>query len=67
MTRLERWLLKRIFALLIIQGPEHRSNLVEVYRLAIRATMEEFTEDNHPTLECFNKECFEEALSELKG
>lgn len=60
-TTLQRWFLKRITREVVRQG-NHRSRIIEFYRLLVDAAREEFTEDNKPTLDCFLEECHREAL-----
>jgi hypothetical protein len=60
LTRFKRWMLTWIARKLVVQGPLHRSNIVEMYRIIYNAAKDEFTEDNKPTLDAFLQECFDE-------
>lgn len=62
LTKFQRVMLQRIFRSAFRQSQFHRKNLVEVYRLIQEALDKEFTEDNHPTLDSFSIEAFEESL-----
>lgn len=46
---------------LVRQGPQHKANITEYYRLMYEAAKAEFTEDNKPTLDAFLQECFDKA------
>ena len=58
---LVRWLLRRICRKLVVQGPEHAGRIAEYYRIMREAAESEFTEDNHPTLTAFLRECWDTA------
>ena len=58
MTKLERWIFKKIIRKEIKQGPTHRQNLIKLYSLISDAAKEEFNEDNWETLSDFLIECF---------
>jgi len=67
MGTLQIWLLRRIFKRAFIQGPQHRDNLIHVYKLIRKAIDNEFTEDNSPSLDNFCLEAFNESQKILKG
>lgn len=58
MTKLQTWILRKIFANLFIQGPNHHINVARVYQLAREVWHEEFTEDNRPTTDAILREAF---------
>lgn len=58
MTLFEQWFIKRIFAREVIQG-DHQQRICNLYKMLREAAMNEFTEDNQPTLDDFLRECFE--------
>lgn len=58
MTKLQTWILRKIFANLFIQGSEHHNNVARVYQLAREVWHEEFTEDNRPTTDAMLREAF---------
>jgi hypothetical protein len=58
MTRFTRWLLTIICRRLVVQGPDHKDNIIEYYRIMRDAASDEFREDNEPTLYSFLSECF---------
>ncbi len=62
MTKLQVWLLKKIVKQVVIQG-YHKRRIIEFYGILVDAARNEFTEDNKPTLDCFLKECHQEALT----
>lgn len=52
----------------VVQGPQHRANIIAMFKEVIEAAADEFTEDNDTTLADFLDECFEEAVkSTLKN
>lgn len=57
-------MLKTICALLVVQGPKHRQNIIDYYKMMYEAAQNEFTEDNKPTLDDFLRECHAEASKE---
>lgn len=59
-SRVEQKVLERIFKHTVKQGFDHKTNIIEIYRLLWDAAHNEFTEDNLPTLDAFMTECFEE-------
>ena len=61
MKRLTKFILCRICKKLVIQGPWHKSNIIEYYKIMRDAAENEFTEDNKPTLDSFLTECHQEA------
>lgn len=58
MTKLEKWVFKKIIRKAIRQGPTHRQNLIEIYGVVSDAAKEEFNEDNWAILSDFLIECF---------
>jgi len=58
MSKLQTWILRKIFADLFIQGPNHHINVARVYQLAREVWREEFTEDNRPTTDAMLREAF---------
>jgi len=54
--------LKKIASRIVVQSHEHRENIIRFYRTLVEEAMEQFREDNRPTLEWFLKECHEEAF-----
>ena len=59
MTRFERWFVKRVLRKEFVQGPEHAKNISAVYALVREVCVEEFFEDNLPTMDAFLRERFE--------
>lgn len=64
MNCLERWFLERICKKLVVQGPAHKQNIVDYYKIIRRAAKNEFTEDNDVTLDAFMSECHKESKDE---
>jgi uridine kinase len=62
LTKLQKWLLRRIARRVVIQG-SHKRRIIEFYSILIEAAREEFVEDNKPTLDGFLEECHSEALN----
>ena len=61
MTRLERWLLRRLLAREVRQGAQHHLRIIGLYREVRLAAMHEFREDPVPSLNAFLREQFERA------
>ena len=59
MNKLTQNILRRICKRLVVQGPQHRNNIVAYFRIMREAVENEFTEDNAPTREAFLQECLE--------
>jgi hypothetical protein len=57
MTKFKIFLLKWICKAIVIQGPRHKKNIIEYYRILREAARNEFTEDNDATLDEFLNEC----------
>lgn len=64
MTKLQKYILKKIAEKIVIQGHHHKENMIEYYRILTEAARVEFTEDNKITLDIFLEECFAESLKE---
>lgn len=47
----------------VVQGG-HKYRITHFFVSLVKAAREEFTEDNEVTLNCFLRECFEDALRE---
>ena len=62
LSKLQIWLLKKIFTKSVVQGFDHKNNITNIYRLLYKAAQDQFTEDNKPTLDHFLNECFQEGL-----
>lgn len=62
MSRLEHFLLKRIFRNQVRQGEGHAKRIQYLYLIVRHAVEEEFPDDNYQTLESFLKEQFQKAL-----
>ena len=60
MTDFQKWLLRRMARKIVIQG-NHRSRIIEFYRILLYAARTEFREDNDVTLNDFLEECHKEA------
>lgn len=58
MTKIERWLLKRIFSKAVIQGG-HQERITEIYRLLREVAVDNYPEDNQPTIDDALRESFE--------
>ncbi len=65
MNSLYRYLLKYICKKLVVQGFDHKQNIIEYYRIMQEAAENEFTEDNKPTLDGFLTDCHKEANNEI--
>lgn len=65
MNKLFTYLLKMICKRIVIQGFDHKRNIVEYYKILHEAATEQFTEDNRPTLDGFLTDCHEEAKNEI--
>jgi hypothetical protein len=61
LTKLDRWLLRRIFKRIFTQGPNHAENLRQVHMMIFESLQDEFTEDSHPSLYSFNQTQVNEA------
>ena len=57
MTRIEKWLLKRIVERNVRQGPTHMANMTEIFQLVKEVWAGEFTEDNEATVNATLQEC----------
>jgi len=66
MTWLEKWFLMRLCRRLVIQGPNHRGNVIEYLRVIREAARKEFTEENEVGIDSFMRECCE-AAAVVKG
>ena len=60
MTKFQRFMLTRITKQLVVQGPAHENNIVEMYKIIRQAIADEFNEDSpigqdHYTWEQFEK------------
>lgn len=66
LSKLELFLLRRLFAREVRQGWAHDKQIRQLFRLVTEAAMDEFTEDNKPTLDAFLREQFEAALTEAR-
>jgi len=60
LNRFEKWMLKRILHKLIRQGP-HKHNITLMYKIIRIKAEQVFTEDNHPTLDAFLYECYQDS------
>jgi hypothetical protein len=58
LTRFERWFLRRLFRLTIVQG-YHVTNLPEIYGMIREAFDNQFTEDNRALRQAYLREIFE--------
>jgi len=63
MNKLYHWLLLIIARRAVIQG-NHKHNITEFYKCLYQAAVEEFTEDNKPTLDAFLCECHRLSLQD---
>ena len=59
MTRFRRWLLRKIFKSMIIQGYDHHLNAAKIFSVVREVWEEEFTEDNSYTTDAALREAFE--------
>lgn len=59
--RFVRLLLRVLCRRLVLQGPTHKANITEYYRVMREAARHEFREDNDVTLDTFLRECHDEA------
>lgn len=66
MTKFQTWVLRKIFAKLFIQGPNHQFNVTQVYELIRETWREEFTEDNRATTDIVLREAFNATQSDVK-
>jgi hypothetical protein len=64
-TEKEKNKLQKIAQRLTIQSFDHKQNITEYFKIMIKASREEFTEDNNPTLKHFLEECFNEAIEDV--
>jgi len=64
-SKLHKLALEYIAKKIVVQGPNHKDNLIEYYKIIQDAAKNEFTEDNITTLENFLKEAHEEAIKQL--
>lgn len=65
MNSLYRYLLKHICKRIVVQGFNHKENVIEYYQIMQHAAENEFTEDNKPTLDGFLEDCHKEARNEI--
>lgn len=63
-TKLQKWLLKRIARSLVIQSHCQRENIIEYFKIIWVEAHREFYEDNYPTLAGFMEDCYEDAALE---
>ena len=49
----------------MVQGFDHKQNIIEYYKVMQQAAKEHFTEDNKPTLDGFLTDCHKEANNEI--
>lgn len=64
---MSHWLLKRFLLRRFRQSGVHRRNVIAIYAIIREVLEDEFTEDNHPTLEAFSAGCHHQAwLAEPK-
>ena len=61
-SKITKWLLKKICQRLVPQGPTHRDNIIEYYRVMWKVARREFCEDTGPVLRCFLTECHEKSM-----
>lgn len=66
MNRIKRWLLKRLIAEQVIQGWDHDERIEGLFCLIQEAALNEFTEDNLPTINSYLRDRFYIALSGRK-
>ncbi len=66
MNRFELWFLRRLIAREVVQSEHHFLKTTRLYRLIAEAWINEFTEDNTPTIEAHLKECFNTANEWLR-
>ena len=59
MNKFENWFLKRIIKREVQQGYTHDLMIMALYSMIRQACVEEFTEDNAPTMDAFLSELFE--------
>ena len=57
-SKFNLWLLKKIAKKIVVQGFNHKENIVKYYQIMFDAAEAEFTEDNPPTIKAFLEECF---------
>lgn len=62
MTEFRKWMLRRIFAQLVVQSHLHENNIKEVYKLLHEAVANEFTEDSPIGQKYWLKELHNEVL-----
>jgi len=62
LSKFEVWALRKIFAKAVVQGLSHKANIRQIFRLVNEAAIDEFTEDNTPTLDSYLREQFEASL-----
>ena len=58
LSSFDHWLLKRIFAKQVRQCCRHNERITNLYQLIRDACVNEFTEDNAPTMDAFLLERF---------
>ena len=61
MTKFQKWVFTAIVSKQVVQGHNHRENILEMYKLIRCACECEFFEDSDYELDCFLKELFTEA------
>lgn len=52
------WITKKI----VVQSYQHKSNIIQYYKILIDSARDWFAEDNKPTLDAFLFECHQKAL-----
>lgn len=67
MNQFERWFLRRLLRKLIIQGPTHQDNIIDLFKEIRFACEKEFTEDNRFTMDHNLTEWFEQSLVREKA
>jgi histone H3/H4 len=64
MTKIEKWVFRRIVKKAVAQDYHHDKKITEMYSIITQEARKEFTEDNTPTLNATLTEWFETALKE---
>ena len=62
MNKFEKWIMNRIIQREVRQGPAHRQNIIDLYKMIRIACEQEFYEDNTVTMNSNLTEWFEKSL-----
>jgi hypothetical protein len=65
LSKLQLWMLRKIFSTAMVQGAHHANNLVTIQSLLLEVLRKEFYEDNDVTLDYFVRDCYLDAKANV--